>query len=341
MAKKGNTTKRKQKTKKQKHALRKILILLVVVIFLFILLCFISPKESEIEPAITADGKIANLEIPSMANDDQIIRHTGYTLSYNEEYEVANWVAYELTREEVLGSGSREDSFKSDPAVKTGSATLNDYKNSGYDRGHLAPAADFKWSEDAMSDTFFLSNMTPQAPSFNRGIWADLEAVIRTMAYENESVYVVTGPVLTDGPYKTIGESKVAVPKRFYKVVLDYTDPDIKAIGFVLPNQNSDLPLQSFATTVDEVEAITGIDFYPLLPDEVEEKIESTANPSKWTFRIFVPTGETADVEYVAPSENDSYQQILDYIMLSLYEIKKSIFEYTGTTKYAKALGLL
>lgn len=329
---------KKKKTKKQKHALRKILILALVVIALFIALCFISPKEEE---ELSSGAKIPNLEIPSRVDGDQIIKHTGYTLSYNEEYEVANWVAYELTRDEVLATGEREDSFKSDPDVKTGSATLGDYKGSGYDRGHLAPAADFKWSSDAMSDTFFLSNMTPQDPSFNRGIWSDLEAVVRTMAYENESIYVVTGPVLTDGPYKTIGENKVAVPKRFYKVVLDYTDPDIKAIGFVLPNENSDKSLQSFATTVDEVEAITGIDFYPLLPDDIENKIEAVADTSDWSFRQFVPTGETADVDYVYESKNDTHKQIIDAIMDALYEIKKSVFEYTGTTKYAKALGLI
>lgn len=329
----------KKKTKKQKHALRKLIILLIIIIVLFIVLCLISPKESEIE---TKQGeKIPNLELPARVKDDQIIKHTGYTLSYNEEYEVANWVAYELTRDEVLGSGTRDDSFKPDPAVKTGSATLADYRGSGYDRGHLAPAADFKWSAEAMSDTFFLSNMTPQDPSFNRGIWGDLEAVVRTMAYDNGEIYVVTGPVLTDGPYKRIGDNKVAVPKRFYKVILDYTEPELKAIGFVLPNENSNKSLQSFATTVDEVEAITGIDFFPLLPDDVEEKLESSVDISAWSFRIFTPTGESADVNYVANIQDDRKDQIVNIIMIALYEVKKSIFEYTGTVKYARMLGLL
>lgn len=330
----------KKKTKKQKHALRKLIILIAIILILFIVLCFISPKENEVE-AYAIGEKIPNLELPAMTKDEQIIKHTGYTLSYNEEYEVANWVAYELTRDEVLGSGVREDSFKPDPDVRTGSATLADYRGSGYDRGHLAPAADFKWSSEAMSDTFFLSNMTPQEPSFNRGIWADLEAVVRTMAYDNGSVYVVTGPVLTDGPYKTIGDNKVAVPKRFYKVILDYTEPELKAIGFVLPNENSDKPLQAFATTVDEVEAITGIDFFPLLPDDIEEKLESSTDTSLWSFRIFTPTGESASVDYVASNDSSTREQIIDIIMLAFYEAKKSIFEYTGTVKYARALGLL
>lgn len=331
--------KKKKMTKKKRHFLRKMLLLLLILIVLFVVLCFISPKEDEMTE-ISSSGKIENLEIPSRVDWDQIIKHTGYTLSYNEDYELANWVAYELTREEVLGPGSREDSFKTDPAVKTGSATLDDYKKSGYDRGHLAPAADFKWSAEAMSDTFFMSNMSPQAPDFNRGIWSDLEAVVRTMAYDNGSVYVATGPVLTDGPYETIGKNKVAIPKRFYKVVLDYTDPDIKAIGFVLPNEGSDKPLQSFATTIDEVEEITGIDFFPALPDDIEERLESAYDASKWSFRLFVPTGETADVEYVAP-ETSNASLVKDKIMEVLYEMKKAVFSYTGTTKFARELGLI
>ena len=193
---------KKQKTKKQKKALKKIIRSLIILLVVFIVLCFATPAESD--NSITADGKIKNLEIPADIPGDEIVKHTGYTLSYNEEYEIANWVAYELTRDEVLGTADRGDDFREDKDVSTGSAKLKDYKSSGYDRGHMAPAADFKWSEEAMSDTFFLSNMAPQDPSFNRGIWGDLESAVRSMAYDNESIYVVVGPVLTDGPYETI-----------------------------------------------------------------------------------------------------------------------------------------
>ena len=259
--------------KKQSRKLRKVrrtLILLLILIIIFAVLSFITPTRSELDGGSGQTATIEDLELPSPIEGEQLIRHTGYTLSYNEEHELPSYVAYELTRAEVLGGGEREDSFKEDKAVRTGSAELSDYRGSGYDRGHMAPAADFKWSAEAMSDTFFLSNMAPQDPSFNRGIWADLEAVVRTMAYDNGSVYVVTGPVLTDGPYKTIGKNEVSVPKRFYKVVLDYTEPEIKAIGFVLPNEGSDRSLQSYAVSVDEVERITGLDFYPRLPDDEE-----------------------------------------------------------------------
>ena len=328
---------KKQKTKKQKKALKKIIRSLIILLVVFIILCFATPAESD--NSITADGKIKNLEIPADIPGDEIIKHTGYTLSYNEEYEIANWVAYELTRDEVLGTAERGDDFREDKAVSTGSAKLKDYKGSGYDRGHMAPAADFKWSEEAMSDTFYLSNMAPQDPSFNRGIWGDLESAVRSMAYDNESIYVVVGPVLTDGPYETIGDSNVAVPNYFYKVILDYTDPEIKAIGFIMPNENSSKSLASFAVSVDEVEEMTGLDFFPALPDDQEEEIEKNFNASKWSFRNFMPTGETAEVVYVA--EDDTIAKYMEIASKAFTTLKKSIFDYTGLTKYAKALGLI
>ena len=201
-----------KKKKKGGKALKRIIFLFLILVVLFVVLAFLTPTESEMEDGYNPTY-IANLEIPA-GGKGEVIKHTGYTLSYNEEYEVPEWVAYELTREEVVTqSVDRKDNFREDKAVTTGSATLNDYKKSGYDRGHMAPAADFRWSFDAMNDTFYLSNMCPQTHAFNAGIWSDLEEAVRSIAYEDECVYVVTGPVLTDGPYETIGENKVAVPK--------------------------------------------------------------------------------------------------------------------------------
>lgn len=329
------------KRKKKGSKIKKLIITLLVLIVIFIVLCFITPSSES--NGLSADGSISGLELPAPIEGEEIIKHTGYTLSYNEEYEVPSYVAYELTKDEILGGEERNDSFREDPAVRTGSATLDDYRGSGYDRGHMAPAADFKWSEAAMKDTFYLSNMCPQDPSFNRGIWADLEAVVRTMAYDNESIYVVTGPVLTDGPYERIGESRVAVPKQFYKVVLDYTDPDIKAIGFILPNENSDKSLQSFAVTVDEVERVTGIDFYPALPDEAEEIIESEMRTSDWNFTQFIPTGEEPDpsqLEYVSPASSLP-ERVLNAAIDVFVELKGEIFKSLGIENIASALGLL
>lgn len=326
--------------KKKKRILRKIIILLLIVVFLFLVMCFVT-KGAE-GNGITAEAGIENLELPEPIDGEQIIRHTGYTLSYNEEAEQPSYVAYELTRAEVLNQNvERDDDFRADPMVRTGSAELNDYRGSGYDRGHMAPAADFRWSAEAMSDTFYLSNMSPQDPSFNRGIWADLEAAVRVMAYENESIYVVTGPVLTDGPYETIGENEVAIPKEYYKVILDYTEPDIKAIGFLLPNEGSSKSLESFTTTVNEVEERTGIDFYPALPDEQEELIEGTLDLSRWSFRTSLPESaydeDVEEITYVS----DPKDRIIEEIYSIFNEIKSLVFEYTGTEEIARKIGLL
>ena len=165
---------------------------------------------------------ITKLEIPKTNSKDKIITHTGYSLLYNETHEQANWIAYDLTAEETNKLFERTDKFISDPKVKTGTASDKDYKGSGYDRGHLAPASDMGWSTTAMAESFYYSNMSPQTPSFNRGIWKKLEELVRTCAIENNTIYVVTGPVLTNG-LQTIGPNKVSVPNYYYKVVLDYS----------------------------------------------------------------------------------------------------------------------
>ena len=256
-------------------------------------------------------------------------------------------MADELTREEVTTLAvERKDNFREEKAVSTGSATLQDYKKSGYDRGHMAPAADFRWSAEAMDDTFYLSNMCPQTHAFNAGIWSDLESAIRSMAYEDGSIYVVTGPVLTDGPYDTIGENGVAVPSYFYKVVLDYSEPTLKAIGFILPHENSKNPLSYFAVTVDEVEERTGLDFFPLLPDNTEEKLESSLDTSLWALRAFdsslAAESEGEALAYGAPKTSSPLQDtVLSAIMEVMYRIKKEVFYSIGIENEARSLGLL
>ena len=223
-----------------------------------------------------------NLELPLYTDSDQVIRHTGYTLCYSEEHEQAKWVAYELTLDEVQGSIDRTDDFRDDPKVRTGSAELDDFRHSGYDRGHLAPAADFSWSEEAMSDTFYLSNMSPQEPGFNRGIWRSLESQAREWVVRDKALLVVTGPVLRDIEYKTIGENDVAIPRYYYKVLLDVREPEIKGIGFILPNESSSKSLSSFAVSINQVEEFTGLDFYHLLEDSQEDRLESSYERSLW-----------------------------------------------------------
>lgn len=227
---------------------------------------------------------ITKLEIPKTNLKDIIITHTGYSLLYNETHEQANWVAYKLTKKETNKIWERTDKFLTDPKVKTGTADDKDYSGSGYDRGHLAPASDMGWSSTAMAESFYYSNISPQDTSFNRGVWKRTEELVRTWATENKSVYIVTGPVLTNG-LTTIGYNKVSVPKYFYKIILDYNEPSIKGIGFIIPNSSSSEPLQQFAVTIDSVEKFTGIDFFPLLTDEQEKIIESNLNIKSWTWK--------------------------------------------------------
>ena len=224
-----------------------------------------------------------SIELPAITHTDVIIKHLGYTLSYNEKHEQANWVAYELTAAETHKAVKRSNNFRPDAAVKTGSATDADYKGSGYDRGHLAPAADMSWSAQSMEESFFYSNMSPQVPGFNRGIWKQLEEQVRQWAVDNEVVYVVTGPVLENN-LPVIGPDHVSVPHYYYKVILDYTKPELKGIGFILPNASSSFPLQHFAVSIDSVEHVTGINFFPALPDKQEQNIEKTVCLDYWTW---------------------------------------------------------
>ncbi len=212
----------------------------------------------------------------------ELVEHTGFSLGYNERYEQASWVAYPLVREQVSGQGARDRFFNPDPKVKTGSALFSDYTRSGYDRGHLAPAADFKHSYEQMRETFYMSNISPQDRDFNAGIWNDLEKLVRAWAYKYEKIYVVTGPVLKPG-LKTIGKvNKVAVPEQFYKVVLYAEPPYVKGIAFLLNNEPSTMPLSKAAVSIDSVESLTRIDFFPLLPDDIEDKVEMKSNPGEW-----------------------------------------------------------
>ena len=222
--------------------------------------------------------------LPSHTSNHQIIEHSAYILEYNETYEHAEWVIHLLTKDRVAGSFKRTDNFRPDPKVKTGSASLADYKGSGYDRGHLAPAADMNWSKNVMSESFFMSNMSPQKPGFNRGIWKNLESIVRTWAIENDEIYIVTGPVLSDN-LSAIGTNKVAIPEYYYKIILDYKEPEIKGIGFVLPNESSKISLNKYAVTIDSIETLVGIDFFPVLEDNLEENIESRIELNKWAFK--------------------------------------------------------
>lgn len=220
---------------------------------------------------------------PWYSKKEQIIKHTAFTLCYSESHEQPKWVAYKLTADMCNNNEEkRTNNFREDPSVKTKSAIPADYKKSGYDRGHLCPAGDMGWSEITMSESFYMSNMSPQVPAFNRGIWKYLETDVREWAQQNEGLYVITAGVLNDS-LPTIGiENKVAIPKYFYKVILDYHLPEYKAIAFVMPNEGSKKSVFDYAVTVDSVERLTGINFFHSLSDSIENYLESHIDIQLW-----------------------------------------------------------
>jgi len=220
---------------------------------------------------------------PLTLTTDYIRSYTGFDLGYNERYEQASWVAYVLTREEVeSGNIKRTDNFRIDTSIATGSADLSDYRGSGYDRGHLAPAGDMKWNSLAMSESFLMSNMSPQTPSFNRGIWRSLETKVRGWATQKDSIYVITGPLL--GSIDTmIGLNEVGIPQYYFKVLVDLSPPDHSMIAFLLPNTGSSADLIQFAISVDSLEKITGYNFFASAPDpEVIEWLEKQLDLDSW-----------------------------------------------------------
>lgn len=211
-----------------------------------------------------------------------IIEYRGMTVSFNPLHHVPNWVAYELTAAEVDGTEPRYNKFAADPSVP-GCATPDDYKHTGYDRGHIAPAADMKWDEQAMRESFLMTNIAPQAQSLNRGSWGKLERKCRQRADVDSAIIIVAGPVLTTPAVAHIGANGVTVPSHFFKVILSpHADPPC-AIGFIFPNGTTVGGMQECAVTVDSVERLTGHDFFGALPDDIEREVESTCNFHRWS----------------------------------------------------------
>jgi len=249
-------------------------------------------SSRDLRTSMVPEGPPANINIqwsdmttgyPLTSTTDTIRSYTGFDLGYNEQYEQASWVVYVITREEVeSGQVDRTDNFRPDTSISTGSAELKDYRGSGFDRGHLAPAGDMKWDRTAMSESFLMSNMSPQEPSFNRGIWKRLEEQVRNWAIEKDSLFVITGPVL-ESLVSSIGENEVGVPGFYFKVLVDLSPPDHTFIAFMLPNTGSSGNLDQFAITVDSLEQVTGYDFFASAPDqEVIEWLESQLDLGSW-----------------------------------------------------------
>lgn len=212
---------------------------------------------------------------------EQLLLRTGYTASYNRQWKLPNWVCYELVRSELQGSASRSNRFVSDPDVEGTPADTRDYTRSGYDRGHMAPAADMKWSKRAMEESFLLSNICPQAPGLNRGRWKELEELVREWAQRDSALLIACGPIVSKTP-KTIGLHRVAVPSRYFKVVAAPYASRPRGIAFLFDNNDEQPSLRALALPIDSVEKLTGIDFFYNLPDSIEAPMESNLWIETW-----------------------------------------------------------
>lgn len=231
----------------------------------------------------TSNPNIEGFNYLPTSTTGQIITHQFYTLSYHEKYEQAEWVAYELTNNHLTTNNFKRPYFQQDPKVKTQSANYWNYKNSKYNKGHLCPAGDRNFSKEAFDETFYTSNISPQIYEFNAGIWNELEQKVRYWTKKNEKLYIITGGILTSD-LKTIGEEKVAVPNYFYKIILTQQQTKSKAIAFLIPHEKTEKALFKFVVSIDEIEALTGIDFFPTLPTEIENNIEKNSSYLNWQF---------------------------------------------------------
>jgi endonuclease G len=212
-----------------------------------------------------------------------VIHHQYYSLSYIEKHEQAEWVAYTVTPQHLKRTKYERPKFTQDPKIYTASAHLKNFKKSGYDRGHLCPAADMKISKQAYEDTFYTSNVSPQLPEFNKGVWNRLENKVRYWVTKYDGLFVITGGVLENN-LNTIGPESVSVPKFYYKILLDDSRGKYSAIAFLVPHEKSDKPLYEFVVSVRTIEALTGIDFFYQLPQEIQDEIEIPYSYKAWSF---------------------------------------------------------
>lgn len=284
-------------------------------------------QQKEVESAIEdlkMQKVMADLKpmLPALEAGEELVQHSMMALVYAEAYEQARWVGHVITPDVVNGVVGRTNDFRPDPKIKTGSAVEQDYflktlqpdsayvyDGFGYDRGHLAPSADFRWSEKALSESYYYSNMSPQLADFNRGVWAELEGLLRAYLFRNPNtqLYVFTGPVLRPGlPTIARAKNKVAIPEQFWKIALDLTNR--KAIAFVVPQNPKGYPLSSFATTIDEIEKVTGINFFAGMEDGLEESLEKQSDKSAFLTTIAAGDVEPLSAQSLPPAHFNTVQ---------------------------------
>lgn len=228
------------------------------------------------------DHRAKEMTKTSIAVTEQLIAHTGFTISYNEDWLISNWVAYKMNAHRLETSVERHDNYIPDPAVKGHSADNSDYRGiQPYSRGHLVPSRDMRWSVESEQECSYLSNIAPQDADLNSGLWNRIEEYVRNNVKNWGTVYICTGPVVEPG-YTTVGANHVVVPQKFFKVLLRHNKNHWAAIGFVVNNEACSGNMFNYAVSVDDVEAQTGHDFFYNLPDSIESEIEANYNRKDW-----------------------------------------------------------
>ena len=240
-----------------------------------------SPQEL-MPPTLQPDDVLR--PAPLKGTPEKILVRRGYIVSYNLHHNLPNWVAWELTPDKLVERESRTDKFLPDPDLPEAVAvTTDDYKHSGWDRGHMCPAADNRWDWRAMQESFYMTNICPQNHNLNGGDWKELEDACRGWAQTEGKIYIVCGPILYKQKHETIGhEHRITVPEAFFKVILCPDSRPPRAIGFIYKNEAGNRPLNHYANSVDQVERVTGIDFFPALPDDVERQVEAEYDWRQW-----------------------------------------------------------
>lgn len=237
--------------------------------------------------SVPSASEVGEIYFLPSGSHGEVVHHRHYSLSYVEKHEQAEWVAYELTKKSLKAKNvKRAKRFKPDYDVTTRSAFHRDYSHSGYTRGHMAPAGDMAFSTEAMQESFYMSNMSPQLRVLNNGIWKELEEQVRDWAYDNNRLFIVTGPMLNRPRLETIGkQNKVSVPSAFYKVIIDIDEPQKKGIAFVIPHERCENRIENYAMSIDDLESELGFDFFAdLISEELQEEIESNYNIRNWKF---------------------------------------------------------
>ena len=271
----------KGRSRRRNHTIYITLMILCIVGF-WVFENFYTPDLYSAPTNEVLTSKVPDKILPA-STSGEIVIHSNYILSYKERFEQAEWVAYALKRSHLTYDDRERPDYIEDPKVSTKSADWRNYKGSGYDRGHLCPAGDRRFSVYAYNETFYTSNITPQKNDFNSGIWNELEMQIRRWSKKYGNLYVITGGVLENG-LSTIGEEDVAVPERYYKIVVRGEGKDIKVLAFLIPHKDTTEPLINFVVTVDDLEKVSGIDFFSNMDEDIESRLEQSIELKYWNF---------------------------------------------------------